>query len=269
MCSTRRPLRLAGMQFVMIRSGSHMHTGTWDRRRKFQIHDLIFWLVAADYRISSMQRIKSWRRRKGVDEMRKLDQLNVERAAGRKGCFEDSRRAAALSTYSLSTNRKPMSEQRPDRNFGPCMRSNSVGCAGSVTWSGRMVAVSRRTCRITNLSTMRLVIRMCSKRSVKPSTMNETLGSVRGSQTFADLGTRPCRFWTLVNKIWPSVTLPIQITNTGNVVAEISPSAQARRVRKIGVGTSVFVVKRILTPLLLSTGVLYASHGCRRPPMAC
>jgi inositol polyphosphate 5-phosphatase INPP5B/F len=212
----------------VIRSGSMSHWVIGSSSVGIPDHDVVFWLGDLNYRIDeSMMTEKVLQlSEKGVlDELRTLDQLNVERAAGRvfEGFEEGPLHFRPTYKYQPGTHTY---EQRPDKKLR------------APAWCDRILWMAQEPQHVQQLSYNRSELPNCSDHKPVFSTMRLTVKDViqpKREAIYEELMKLLDRF---ENQTLPmvgldrvsldyaevrynqSVTLPIRITNTGSVVAQ-------------------------------------------------
>jgi len=212
----------------VIRSGSLSHWNIGSSTVGISDHDLVFWLGDLNYRIDESMPTEQVLRssEKGVlDEMRAIDQLNVERAAGRAFDGFEEGRLNFPPTYKYQPG-TDVYEQRPDKKLR------------APAWCDRILWTSQEPSHVEQItygrsetpnvsdhkpvySTLRIVVKdvvQAKREAIYDELMklldrfeNQTLPIVGLDRVSLDFGEI---------RYGQSVTLPIQVTNTGNVVAQ-------------------------------------------------
>lgn len=212
----------------VIRSGSLSHWVIGSSTVGVTDHDMVFWLGDLNYRIDeSMMTEKVLQlAEKGVlDELRTLDQLNVERAAGRvfEGFEEAPLHFRPTYKYQPGTH---MYEQRPDKKLR------------APAWCDRILWMAQEPQFVQQLTYNRSEMPNCSDHKPVYSTMRVTVKDVIHpkreaiydelmklldrfeNQTLPMLGLDRVSLEYGDVRYGQSVTLPIRISNTGSVVAQ-------------------------------------------------
>lgn len=216
----------------VIRSGSLPHFAIGSSSVGLTDHDHVFWLGDLNYRIDEsmtteavLKYAESIRGSSVPDELRNLDQLNMERAAGRvfEGFQEGILHFAPTYKYQPGTHTY---EQRPDKK----LRAPS--------WCDRVLWMSQVESHVKQLTYNRSEDPNCSDHKPVYSTLLLTIKDVvqaKREAIYDELMTLLDRY---ENQTLPmvgldrvsldfgqvqyeeKVTLPIQISNTGSVVAQ-------------------------------------------------
>jgi phosphatidylinositol-bisphosphatase len=212
----------------VIRSGSLTQWSTGTSSVGIADHDLVFWLGDLNYRIDesmTTEKVLELAEKKQLDELRTLDQLNIERAHGR--VFQDYEegiiRFPPTYKYQPGTD---VYEQRPDKKLR------------APAWCDRILWVAHEASHVQQLtynrseapnvsdhkpvySTMNIVVKdviQQKREAIYEEVMqlldrfeNSTLPMVGLDRVSLDFGEI---------RYDESVTLPIRVTNTGKVVAQ-------------------------------------------------
>jgi phosphatidylinositol-bisphosphatase len=247
----------------VIRSGSLSHWNMGSSSIGISDHDLIFWLGDLNYRIDETMptdQVLASSEKGVLDEMRKLDQLNVERAAGRvfEGFQEGPLHFPPTYKYQPGTD---VYEQRPDKKLrAPAWCDRILWAAQESSHVEQITYGRSESPNVSDhkpvYSTMRLVIKdvVQAKREAIYDELMKLLDRFE-NQTLPILGLDRVSLDFGEIRYGQSVTLPIQVTNTGNVVAQFRLVPKLDEVRKNSVDTSLCSQpdSPILTRLFLST----------------
>lgn len=212
----------------VIRSGSLSHWEMGSSSVRIADHDICIWLGDLNYRIDESMMTEHILKlsEKGIlDELRGLDQLNVERAAGRvfEGFEEGRLNFPPTYKYQPGTD---MYEQRPDKKLR------------APAWCDRILWMAQDPEHVTQLTYARSEMPNISDHKPVYSTFRVTIKDViqqKREAIYTELMKLLDRF---ENQTLPMVgldrvdldfgevkygqkaKLPIQITNTGSVVAQ-------------------------------------------------
>lgn len=211
----------------VIRSGSLSHWSIGTSEVGVADHDMVFWLGDLNYRIDESmmtEKVLQLSEKNILDELRTLDQLNVERAAGR--VFEDFEEGMLSfpPTYKYQPG-TDMYEQRPDKKLrAPAWCDRILWTAQEPTHVQQLTYARSERPNISDhkavYSTMRMTIKdviQAKREAVYDELMrlldrfeNQTLPMVGLDHANLDFG---------AVRYGQRVSLPINITNTGSVVA--------------------------------------------------
>jgi len=212
----------------VIRSGSLSHWAIGSSSVGIEDHDVVFWIGDLNYRIDESmmtEKVLQLAEKNILGELRSLDQLNVERAAGRvfRGFEEGPLNFPPTYKYQPGTE---MYEQRPDKKLR------------APAWCDRILWMAQEPEHVRQLTYGRSERPNVSDHKAVYSTLHVTIKDVvqqKREAIYAELMKVLDRFenQTLprvgldrVNleygeiRYGQTVTLPIQITNTGSVVAQ-------------------------------------------------
>lgn len=262
----------------VIRSGSLSHWNMGTSSIAISDHDLIFWLGDLNYRIDQSmptEQVLAASEKGALDEMRKLDQLNMERAAGRvfEGFQEGPLHFPPTYKYQPGTD---VYEQRPDKKLrAPAWCDRILWAAQEPSHVEQITYGRSETPNLSDhkpvYSTMRLVVKdvvQAKREAIYDELMklldrfeNQTLPIVGLDRVSLDFGEI---------RYGQSVTLPIQVTNTGNVVAQFRLVPKLDEVRKNMLSALSVGSGNGSSHLFSFESASYASHGCpSRPLTAC
>lgn len=212
----------------VIRSGSLSQWATGSSSVGVPDHDVVFWIGDLNYRVDeslTTERVIELAEKGDLDELRSLDQLNIERAAGRvfQGFEEGVLRFRPTYKYQPGTDGY---DQRPDKKIR------------APAWCDRILWLSQEPAHVQQLTYDRSETPNISDHKAVFSTMNITIKDVMQAkreavyeqvmklldkyenQTLPMLGLDRINLDFGMIRYEESVTLPIQITNTGKVVAQ-------------------------------------------------
>jgi phosphatidylinositol-bisphosphatase len=211
----------------VIRSGSLSHWSIGNSSVGIPDHDMVFWLGDLNYRIDESmmtERVLQLSEKNVLDELRSLDQLNIERAAGR---VFDGFEEGVLNfppTYKFQPG-TDMYEQRPDKKLR------------APAWCDRILFSSQEPDHVQQItyarserpnvsdhkavySTIRITIKdvIQQKREAIYDELMKLLDRFE-NQTLPMIGLDHVNLDFGLVRYGQSVSLPITITNTGSVVA--------------------------------------------------
>jgi phosphatidylinositol-bisphosphatase len=212
----------------VIRSGSLSHWTLGSSAVGIPDHDIVFWLGDLNYRIDesmATEKVLQFSEKGVLDELRTLDQLNVERAAGR--AFENFEEGPLHfpPTYKYQPG-TDVYEQRPDKKLR------------APAWCDRILWMAQEPSHVQQLTYRRSETPNCSDHKPVYSVMRVTIKDViqakreaiydelmklldrYENQTLPMLGLDRVHLDFGDVRYDESVKLPIQITNTGSVVAQ-------------------------------------------------
>jgi len=212
----------------VIRSGSLSQWATGSSSVGVPDHDVVFWIGDLNYRIDeslTTEKVIELAERGDLDELRSLDQLNVERAAGRvfQGFEEGVLRFRPTYKYQPGTDGY---DQRPDKKIR------------APAWCDRILWLSQEPAHVKQLTYNRSETPNISDHKAVYSTLNVTIKDVMQAKREAvyeqvmklldkyENQTLPMVGLDRINldfghiRYEESITLPINITNTGKVVAQ-------------------------------------------------
>lgn len=211
----------------VIRSGSLSQWATGSSAVGVRDHDLVFWLGDLNYRVDeslSTEKVLELAEKGVLRELQDLDQLNIERAAGRvfDGFEEGPLNFRPTYKYQPGTD---VYEQRPDKKLRAPAWCDRILWMAQEPKHVRQLTYARSELNISDhkpvYSTMAITIKdvVQSKReAVYEQVMrlldqfeNQSLPMVGLDRSSLDFGEI---------RYDETVTLPIQITNTGKVVAQ-------------------------------------------------
>lgn len=211
-----------------IRNGSMSEWASGSASVGISDHDMIFWLGDLNYRIDESlptERVLDLSVKGAIDQLRPLDQLNIERREGRvfQGFEEGSLNFVPTYKYQPGTD---YYEQRPEKKLR------------APAWCDRILWLSQEPRHVQQLTYNRSERPNCSDHKPVYSTLRATVKDVvfeRREAIYRELQGLLDRY---ENQSLPmvgldrveldfgqirydqSITLPIQITNTGNVCAQ-------------------------------------------------
>eukprot|EP00978_Attheya_sp_CCMP212_P022016 scaffold65048_cov43-Attheya_sp.AAC.1 len=211
----------------VIRSGSLSQWATGSSSVGVADHNLVFWIGDLNYRIDeslSTERVLGLSEKRQLDELRSMDQLNIERAKGRvfQGFNEGILNFAPTYKYQPGTD---MYEQRPDKKLR------------APAWCDRILWMAQEQAHIQQLNYLRSELN-CSDHKPVMSTFLCTIKDVIQEKRHAvyeqvmklldkfENQTLPMVGLDRINldfgqlRYGQTITLPIKVTNTGNVVAQ-------------------------------------------------
>jgi len=212
----------------VIRSGSLSHWAIGSSSVGIEDHDIVFWLGDLNYRIDESmmtEKVLQLSEKCVLDELRYLDQLNVERAAGRvfEGFEEGPLNFPPTYKYQPGTD---MYEQRPDKKLR------------APAWCDRILWMAQEPDHVQQFtynrsekpnvsdhkpvySTMRVTVKdvIQQKREAIYDELMKLLDRFE-NQTLPMVGLDRASLDYGEVRYGQSITLPIQITNTGSVVAQ-------------------------------------------------
>jgi inositol polyphosphate 5-phosphatase INPP5B/F len=191
-------------------------------------HDIVVWLGDLNYRIDeslTTERVLLLSEKRQLDELRPLDQLNVERLAGR--VFENFEEGYLnfVPTYKYQPG-TDMYEQRPDKKLrAPAWCDRILWMAQEEQHVQQLVYARSETPNVSDHKPVYSLMNMTIKDVVQPKREaiytelmklldryeNQSLPMVGLDRVSLDFGEI---------RYQESVSLPIQITNTGSVVAQ-------------------------------------------------
>jgi phosphatidylinositol-bisphosphatase len=212
----------------VIRNGSMSQWASGSASVGINDHDLVFWLGDLNYRIDESMptdRVLKLSENGGIDELRPLDQLNIERREGRvfQGFDEGVINFAPTYKYQPGTD---VYEQRPEKKLR------------APAWCDRVLWLAQEPRHVQQLSYKRSETPNISDHKPVMATMRVTVKDVipeKREAIYKELLALLDRF---ENQSLPmvgldrieldfghvryeqSVTLPIHITNTGNICAQ-------------------------------------------------
>jgi phosphatidylinositol-bisphosphatase len=212
----------------VIRSGSLSQWATGTSMVGVADHDLVFWFGDLNYRIDESmgtEQVLQFSEKGLIGELRDLDQLNIERKEGRvfEGFEEGFLTFPPTYKYQPGTE---MYEQRPDKKLR------------APAWCDRVLWMAQEPSHVHQLTYNRSEIPNMSDHKAVYSTMRLTIKDVIPARREAVYGEVMRLLDKFENQTLPmvgfdrtsldfgalrwgdSVTLPIQITNTGKVVAQ-------------------------------------------------
>ena len=212
----------------VIRSGSLSHWAIGSSSVGLPDHDHTFWLGDLNYRIDESmmtERVLKFSEKGVLDELRHLDQLNIERAGGRAfdGFEEGPLNFPPTYKYQPGTD---MYEQRPDKKLR------------APAWCDRILWMSQEFSHVRQLTYARSESPNVSDHKAVYSTMIVTIKDVIQAKREAIYDELLALLDRYENQTLPmvgldrvnldfgeirydeSLTLPIHITNTGSVVAQ-------------------------------------------------
>ena len=213
----------------VIRSGSLSHFAIGSSSVGLNDHDHVFWLGDLNYRIDESMPtetvLKHSQATQVTDELRHLDQLNMERAAGR--AFDEFEEGVIhfRPTYKYQPG-TDVYEQRPDKKLR------------APAWCDRILWRSQVDSHVQQLTYNRSESPNCSDHKPVYSSLRITVKDVVQEKREAIYGELMALLDRYENQTLPMVgldrvaldfgeiryderlTLPIQITNTGSVVAQ-------------------------------------------------
>eukprot|EP00545_Synedropsis_sp_CCMP1620_P006920 CAMPEP_0119015632 /NCGR_PEP_ID=MMETSP1176-20130426/11335_1 /TAXON_ID=265551 /ORGANISM="Synedropsis recta cf, Strain CCMP1620" /LENGTH=725 /DNA_ID=CAMNT_0006968941 /DNA_START=52 /DNA_END=2225 /DNA_ORIENTATION=+ len=212
----------------VIRSGSLSQWATGSSSVGVQDHDLVFWIGDLNYRIDESMptdKVLELSEKDDFDELRSLDQLNNERAKGHAFTGFDEGRLNFRPTYKYQPG-TDVYEQRPDKKLR------------APAWCDRILWMAQEPNHVQQLSYDRSETPNCSDHKPVYSTLNITIKDVVPAKREAVYDQVMKLLDKFENQTLPmvgldrisldfgqirygeTVTLPIQITNTGKVVAQ-------------------------------------------------
>lgn len=204
-------------------------------------HDLVFWIGDLNYRIHESlptEEVLQWAERGDLNVLKKNDQLNIERKAGRVFNEFQEGEINFLPTYKYQPGTDSY-EKRPDKKLRApawCDRIlwmvQDQNHLKQLDYSRSELNVSdHKPVMSTFLATIKDVI-PTEKQKVYNSVMkkldqyeNKSLPMIGLDHTELDFGEV---------RYGKTITLPVKITNTGNVVAQFRLVPKLDEVRKIG-----------------------------------
>ena len=212
----------------VIRSGSLSQWATGSSSVGAADHDVVFWIGDLNYRVDeslSTERVIELAEKGDLDELRSLDQLNIERAAGRvfQGFEEGVLRFRPTYKYQPGTDGY---DQRPDKKIR------------APAWCDRILWLSQEPSHVKQLTYDRSETPNISDHKAVYSTLNITIKDVMQAkreavyeqvmklldkyenQTLPMVGLDRINLDFGLIRYDESVTLPIEIANTGKVVAQ-------------------------------------------------
>jgi len=212
----------------VIRSGSLSQWATGSSSVGIQDHDIVFWIGDLNYRIDesmTTEKVLDLSEKNDLDELRTLDQLNVERAAGRsfQGFEEGVLRFRPTYKYQPGTD---VYEQRPDKKLR------------APAWCDRVLWLAQEPAHVQQLTYARSETPNISDHKAVYTTLNITIKDVVQAKREAVYEQVMKLLDKYENQTLPMVgldrvsldfgqiryeeakTLSIQITNTGKVVAQ-------------------------------------------------
>ena len=212
----------------VIRSGSLSHWVIGSSAVGIPDHDLVFWLGDLNYRIDESmgtEKVLQLSEKNVVEELRTLDQLNIERAAGR--VFEDFEEGPLRfpPTYKYQPGTE-MYEQRPDKKLrAPAWCDRILWRAQEPSHIEQLTYGRSETPNVSDhkavYSTMRVTIKdviQPKREAIYDELMklldryeNQTLPMVGLDRVSLDFGEI---------RYEQTASLPIKITNTGSVLAQ-------------------------------------------------
>lgn len=272
----------------VIRSGSLSNWTIGSSSVGIPDHDIVVWLGDLNYRIDeslTTEKILQLSQKGQLDELRSLDQLNMERAAGRVlENFEEGRlNFAPTYKYQPGTD---VYDQRPDKKVrAPAWCDRILWMAQEDPAHVEQLSYARsETPNFSDHKAVYSMLRMTIKDVIQAKREaiyeelmrlldryeNQSLPMVGLDRVSLDFGQI---------RYEQSVTLPIQITNTGNVVAQFRLVPKPDEVRIKAFQTFVIWYSTIMAPTcsdksLLNRRCHYSplcvSPGCRhRPCLEC
>lgn len=212
----------------VIRSGSMSHWVIGSSSVGIQDHDIVFWLGDLNYRIDESmgtEKVLQLSEKGTFDELRSLDQLNIERAAGRVFVGFEEGRLNFRPTYKYQPG-TDMYEQRPDKKLrAPAWCDRILWMAQEPNYVQQLTYGRSEEPNISDhkavYSTFRVTVKdvvQQKREAIYTDLMrlldryeNQTLPVVGLDRVSLDFGEV---------HYGQSVTLPIQITNTGTVIAQ-------------------------------------------------
>lgn len=211
-----------------IYSGSMAHWEIGSTSVNVIDHDLIFWLGDLNYRIDESmptERVLELSEKAQLDELRKLDQLNIERAHGRAFEGFEEGRLNFVPTYKYQPG-TDVYEKRPEKKLrAPAWCDRILWMALEPAHVQQLTYNRSEAPNVSDHKAVYSTLRVTIKDVIRPKRTeihnelmklldrfeNQTLPMVGLDKVNLDFGEI-----TYEN----SMTLPIQITNTGNVVAK-------------------------------------------------
>lgn len=213
----------------VIRSGSLSHWTIGVSAVGVLDHDIVYWLGDLNYRIEESmptEKILHLSEKGQLDELRSLDQLNIERSAGRVFENFEEGRLNFVPTYKYQPG-TDVYEQRPDKKLrAPAWCDRILWMVKDDPSFVEQLSYARsETPNVSDHKPVYSMVRMTVKDVIQPKREaiyeelmkrldryeNESLPMVGLDRVSLDFG-QIC--------YEQSVTLPIQITNTGSVVAQ-------------------------------------------------
>mmetsp|Transcript_22262 Transcript_22262/g.33935 ORF Transcript_22262/g.33935 Transcript_22262/m.33935 type:complete len:801 (+) Transcript_22262:85-2487(+) len=212
----------------VIRNGSMSQWASGSSAVRIPDHDLVFWLGDLNYRIDESiptQQVLEMAEKKAHAELRPLDQLNIERREGRafQGFEEGEINFAPTYKYQPGTD---MYEQRPEKKLrAPAWCDRVLWLAQEPRHVQQLTYNRSETPNISDhkpvYATMRITVKdvVPEKREAIYTELlalldrfeNQSLPMVGLDKSELDFG---------LVRYEKSITLPIHITNTGNVCAQ-------------------------------------------------
>ena len=213
----------------VIRNGSMSQWASGSSAVGIPDHDLVFWLGDLNYRIDEQlptQKVLELSEKKANAELRPLDQLNIERREGRvfQGFEEGEINFPPTYKYQPGTD---MYEQRPEKKLrAPAWCDRVLWLAQEPQHVQQLTYKRSETPNVSDhkpvYSTMRITVKDVipeKRESIYTELLalldrfeNQSLPMVGLDKSELDFG---------LVRYEKSVTLPIHITNTGNVCAQV------------------------------------------------
>lgn len=212
----------------VIRSGSLSHWVIGSSAVGIQDHDIVVWVGDLNYRIDESlmtEKVLELSERGGLDELRALDQLNIERAAGRVFADFEEGQLNFPPTYKYQPG-TDVYEQRPEKKLR------------APAWCDRILWMAQEPQHVQQLSYGRSETPNVSDHKAVYSTLRVTVKDVVQQKREAIYGELMKVLDRYENQSLPTlgldrvsldfgevrygqrVTLPVQLTNTGSVVAQ-------------------------------------------------